>query len=240
MIAPIPNRAKSATALFSLALALAAGACAAPQAAVQTRALDAKGLSGARALARATLEPGASYVPPVGQLSAVAILTKDTKKSRRMEMCEAWRAMPTTVAMAADSPGAPVNATYWPISRTVAAEANCTELVAAYDYDRAAVVASRFGALGAAGPGLVVIQDPSHSFFMDMSRANGRTIDQGMKNWYAVSVDASAKGKESYTPDPGGSLLSSIGKISCSALGVVELGIPVVNIAGELLCQPKA
>lgn len=222
--------------LLALSLALVTAACATSQEALQTRTLDAAKLSGARALARSVLEPGVSYMPPAGQLSAVAILTNNTKKSRRTEMCEAWRSMPTTAAMAADSPGAPVNATYWPVSRAVAANASCAELVAAYDYDRAAVVASRFGALGAEGPGLVVIQDPSHSFFMDMSKANGRTIDQAMKNWYAVSVDASGKGQEAYAPDPGGNLLSSIGKISCTALGVVELGIPVVNVAGELLC----
>ena len=181
-------------AFVALVAALGLAGCAAQTAssepAGQTRALVPSRLSGSPAMARALLVSGESYFPAEGQVNAVVLLTSDTKKSRAEDMCEAWRKMPTLEAMAADS-DSPVNATYWPVNAAVGAEPTCKQLVQAYDYTRASAIASRFGALGAKGPSLVVVQDEAAFFLIDMSKANEKTIDQLMSNWYQVAVSGS-------------------------------------------------
>lgn len=205
---------------------------------VQTRTLDTSRLSGSPAMARALLASGESYMPPEGQVNAVVLLTSDTKKSRAEDMCEAWRNMPTVAEMATDS-DSPVNATYWPVTGTLGADASCKQIVAAYDYNRGRAIASRFGALGPKGPSLVVVQDEAAFFLIDMSKANEKTIDELMSNWYQVAVSGSDEGQSSLAAEGGGGILGNIGGIaglSCAALDVVSLGVPVVDLAGKLIC----
>lgn len=229
-------------AFVALVAALGLAACAAQTttggAPTQTRTLDTARLSGSPAMARAILAAGENYLPPEGQVNAVVLLTSDTKKSRAEDMCEAWRNMPTVAEMATDS-DSPVNATYWPVTGTVGTDATCKQLVAAYDYNRGRAIASRFGALGPKGPSLVVVQDEAAFFLVDMSRANEKTIDELMSNWYQVAVSGSDEGQSALTAEGGGGLLGGMGGIagiSCAALDVVSLGVPVVDIAGKLIC----
>jgi hypothetical protein len=229
-------------AFIALAAALGLAACAAQTSTTgapeQTRTLDTARLAGGPAMARALLSAGESYLPPEGHVNAVVLLTSDTKSSRAEDMCEAWRKMPTIEEMAADS-DSPVNATYWPVTGAMGAQPTCKHLVAAYDYNRGRAIASRFGALGPKGPSLVVVQDEAAFFLVDMSKANERTIDELMSNWYQVAVSGSDEGQSALVAEGGGGILAGMGGIagiSCAALDVVSLGVPVVDLAGKLIC----
>jgi len=226
-------------AIVALAAALGLAACAAQTstsgAPEQTRSLDTSRLSGSPAMARALLVSGQQYLPPEGQVNAVVLLTSDTKKSRAEDMCEAWRNMPTIEAMAAES-DSPVNATYWPVTGAVGSDATCKQLVAAYDYNRGRAIASRFGALGPKGPSLVVVQDEASFFLVDMSKANEKTIDQLMSNWYQVAASGSDEGQSILVAEGGGGILPNLGGVPCAALDVLSLGVPVVDLAGKLIC----
>jgi hypothetical protein len=191
---------------------------------------------------RSYLLPGAPYVSADGHPNAIILLSRDTSKSRRTAACEAFLRTPTVEAIQQDNPGAHVLRMFWPVSRQVAADARCADLVAAYDYDRAQAIASRFQYPGKQGPAVAIVQGPQQNFLIDLASANASTINNIVSTWVTVAAERGANGEAYYkVPGAGGGSFGKAPDIACALMSVAgAAGVPVVNLAGQLICKKPA
>lgn len=116
--------------------------------------------------------------------------TSDAALKRYLSVCRAYIGNLETVSSYTDTPKSQIATTFWLLTSQPKDEHSCKELVALYDYARAAKIATSLQKLKAAGPLLVAWGNPyaeqsqkEQRLLIDLTRLSNTELDNAFGIW---------------------------------------------------------
>lgn len=144
------------------------------------------------------------YEPLLNGAPTAVILLDRGNSGRNKAVCEGFTQRMASAETAQQlEPDAVVVLTFWPIVGRVANNKDCKQLLGAYDYERAYIIAQKYSYVEMKMPVLVAIAAPNgQTFAMGMGRESRQRIRSLISGWFTTAVAKSAIGDryEFYTP----------------------------------------
>ena len=125
--------------------------------------------------------------PPVGIL-----LLSETQTAKNAFLCDGYlRELRTYEEAKAEAPDSDFLITYWPLETAPESFDSCDQLMAHYDYARAAEIRANYGLLEIEGPVVVAVDFAGDSVFLDLTDATAEASRDALKSWLSLALEES-------------------------------------------------
>jgi hypothetical protein len=139
------------------------------------------------------LTPTESYLPRRDGMPTGIVLLDVRERAKNQSLCKALLGARTatvkTEAQARrDNPTGDFLVTNWPVTGPVAHEDDCVELLAKYDFDRAARVKGAYALNQSRGPFFLALDPTGEIVFLDLKDASAEEVFKATSDWMKLAL----------------------------------------------------
>ncbi|MEP7210118.1 MAG: hypothetical protein ABI740_04715 [Alphaproteobacteria bacterium] len=139
------------------------------------------------------LTPTESYLPKRDGMPTGVVLLDVREKAKNQNLCKALlgtqtATVRTDAAARRANPNGDFLVTNWPVSGVVANQGDCVELLAKYDFDRAARIKNAYAIGGSRGPVFLALDPTGEIVFLDLKDASADAVFKATSDWMKLAL----------------------------------------------------
>lgn len=167
------------------------------------------------------LEPTGSYLPGADLMPTGVVLLEEGARARNQQLClallgEDTATVPTEAVARARDPSGNYLVTHWLTRSPVADEGDCDELLARYDFERAARIKQTYALNDSRGPVFLALDPTGAIMFLDLEDADPEEVYEATADWMSLALQAPQTGPDAGKPPQARGLLAGANSLFAS------------------------
>ncbi len=170
------------------------------------------------------LLPTQSYLPGADNMPTGVVLLDARASDRNEALCLALlgdrtATVRTETEARADDPEGDYLVTHWLTRSAVADEGNCGQLLAGYDFERAARIKQTYALNNSRGPVFLALDPTGAIMFLDLEDASSNQVFQATADWMSLALKAPQTGPDAGKPPQARGIAASANRLFASIAG---------------------